>query len=316
MTIVVGVAPNHRSEAAIQLGVLLARSYDRELVVASINSVAWPPSDSRVDTEYQTFLIANARAALDEAVAAVPSDIRVRTVVRGASSARRGLLEVCAEEDAFRLVVGSAGELGEGIGLGSVSFGLLQASEIPVAIAPHGFAVAAGAGAAGAGGAGGAEPARLTRVTAAYSGSDTSAELVLGGAAVAADAGAGIRIASFHTRPRSYAAAGVGLQAEDQVIAEWEATIRSHTREILSEIEQSGRAPKSVEVVVGAGSNWHEALRAIEWQPTEVLLLGSSSLGPLARISLGSHAAKILRASPVPVVLVPRRATDDYIARG
>ena len=310
MTIVVGVAPNHRSEAAIQLGVLLARSYDRELVVASINSVAWPPSDSRVDTEYQTFLIQNARAALDEAVAGVPGDIRVRTVVRGASSARRGLLEVCAEEEAFRLVLGSAGEIGEGIALGSVSFGLLQAAEIPVAIAPHGFS-AAGAVA----GAPDAEPARLTRVTAAYSGSDTSAELVLGGAAVAADAGAGIRIASFHTRPRAYAAAGVGLQAEDQVIAEWEATIRSHTREILSEIAQSGRVPGSIEVVVGAGKNWHDALRAIDWQDTEVLLLGSSSLGPLARISLGSHAAKILRASPVPVVLVPRRATDDYLAR-
>ena len=301
MTIVVGVAPNHQSEAAIQLGVLLARSYDRELVVASINSVAWPPSDSRVDTEYQTFLIKNARAALDEVVAGVPSDIRVRTVVRGASSARRGLLEVCAEEEAFRLVVGSAGEVGDGIKLGSVSFGLLQASEIPVAIAPHGFAVA--------------PEARLTRVTAAYSGSDTSSELVLGGAAVAADAGAGIRIASFHTRPRAYAAAGVGFQAEDQVIAEWEATIRSHTREILSEIEQSGRIPESIEVVVGAGKNWHDALRAVEWQSTEVLLLGSSSLGPLARISLGSHAAKILRSSPVPVVLVPRRATDDYLAR-
>ena len=301
MTIVVGVAPNHQSEAAIQLGVLLARSYDRELVVASINSVAWPPSDSRVDTEYQTFLIKNARAALDEAVAGVPSDIRVRTVVRGASSARRGLLEVCAEEEAFRLVVGSAGEVGDGIKLGSVSFGLLQASEIPVAIAPHGFGVA--------------PAARLTRVTAAYSGSDTSSELVLGGAAVAADAGAGIRIASFHTRPRAYAAAGVGFQAEDQVIAEWEATIRSHTREILSEIEQSGRIPESIEVVVGAGKNWHAALRAVEWQSTEVLLLGSSSLGPLARISLGSHAAKILRTSPVPVVLVPRRATDDYLAR-
>ena len=68
-------------------------------------------------------------------------------------------------------------------------------------------------------------------------------------------------------------------------------------------------------MVVGAGKNWHDALRAVEWQSTEVLLLGSSSLGPLARISLGSHAAKILRTSPVPVVLVPRRATDDYLAR-
>jgi nucleotide-binding universal stress UspA family protein len=69
-------------------------------------------------------------------------------------------------------------------------------------------------------------------------------------------------------------------------------------------------------MVVGAGADWGEALRAVDWKRAEALLVGSSSLGPIARVSLGSHAVKIVRHSPVPVVVVPRRATDDYIAQG
>jgi len=37
-----------------------------------------------------------------------------------------------------------------------------------------------------------------------------------------------------------------------------------------------------------------------------VLVVGSSSIGPVARVFLGSRATKIVRHSPVPVVVVPR----------
>ena len=35
-------------------------------------------------------------------------------------------------------------------------------------------------------------------------------------------------------------------------------------------------------------------------------MVGSSSVGPIARVFLGSRATKIIQHSPVPVVLVPR----------
>lgn len=306
MTIVVGVAPGHSAHAAVNLGVLLARSYGRELVLAAVTSAGWPVGVGSVDGEYQRFLIASAKEALAEASALVPADVTVRTLVHTASSARRGLLEVCEAEGAMRLVVGSAGDSGEatklgaadGIELGSVSFGLLQSAELPVAIAPHGYTIA--------------EDGRLGRVTAAYSGSDTSAELVLGAAAIAADAGAGIRIASFHTRPRGLLGAAIGFRAEDAVIAEWETVIRDRVDAILADIERFEQPPAAVEVAMGAGADWKSALRSIPWAAGDLLLVGSSSLGPIARISLGSHAAKILRNAPVPVVMVPRRATDEY----
>jgi nucleotide-binding universal stress UspA family protein len=37
-----------------------------------------------------------------------------------------------------------------------------------------------------------------------------------------------------------------------------------------------------------------------------VLVVGSSSIGPVARVFLGSRSSKIVRHSPVPVVVVPR----------
>lgn len=304
MSVVVGVAPGHCSHAAVHLAVLLARSYGQPLVVAAVNAAGWGAGRSLgVDGEYRRFVVDQARAALDEARALVPADIAAQYLVHDASSSRRGLLEVCEQHRAIRLVVGAKDEGPHGeIALGSVVTGLLQSAHVPVAIAPRGFEAGPGA--------------RLERITAAYSGSETSAELALASAAIAAESGCGIRLAAFFARPRALAAAAIGLDAEDAVIAEWSATIREQADEILDDIERLDPAPASIEMVVGAGADWGEALRAVDWKRAEALLVGSSSLGPIARVSLGSHAVKIVRHSPVPVVVVPRRATDDYIAQG
>jgi nucleotide-binding universal stress UspA family protein len=41
-------------------------------------------------------------------------------------------------------------------------------------------------------------------------------------------------------------------------------------------------------------------------------VIGSSESGPVARVFLGSRAAKIIRHTPVPVVIVPRDAAESY----
>lgn len=309
MTVVVGIAPGHPSAAAVHLGALLARSYAQPLLLAAVTPAGWTPGGGGVDGEYLRYLeaaAAEALAGVREELASVLDDLEVSSVIRSASSARRGLLEVCEDARAVRLVLGEAGEPGDsaddGIVLGSVGIGLLQSAELPVAIAPHGYAAQPGA--------------RLERITAAYNGSDTSGELVLAAAAVAAEAGASIRIASFHPRPRGLLGAAIGFGAEDAVIAEWESLIRDRAATLEREIEARTPRPSTVELVVGAGKDWRAALRGIPWGPAEVLLLGSSSAGSLARISLGSHAAKIVRHAPAPVVFVPRRAADEYAELG
>ena len=47
-------------------------------------------------------------------------------------------------------------------------------------------------------------------------------------------------------------------------------------------------------------------MTSIDWLPGEVLVLGSSTAGPLTRVFLGSRATKLIRHSPVPVLVVPR----------
>ncbi len=46
-------------------------------------------------------------------------------------------------------------------------------------------------------------------------------------------------------------------------------------------------------------------MASVPWQSGEVLAIGSSSMGPLARVFLGSRATKLIRHAPVPVIVLP-----------
>ena len=67
----------------------------------------------------------------------------------------------------------------------------------------------------------------------------------------------------------------------------------------------AGFARDEVETVLARGATWVEALDSVEWHSGDVLVVGSSSTHLLTQVFLGSSAAKIVRASPVPVVVVP-----------
>ncbi len=68
-----------------------------------------------------------------------------------------------------------------------------------------------------------------------------------------------------------------------------------------------------VEAGIVEGRDWEDALDSLPWEEGEVLVVGSSRLGPVARVFLGSNSTKIIRSSPVPVVVVPRSA-DVHLA--
>ena len=60
-----------------------------------------------------------------------------------------------------------------------------------------------------------------------------------------------------------------------------------------------------VDVVIGTGYEWREAVENVPWETGDMLLLGSGAAGPVAQVFLGSAASKILRHAPVPVMIVP-----------
>ena len=292
MTMIVGYAPDGRSRGSLDLMGMLARSGGDDLVVAAVVPSPWVPGMARVDAEYRDRLDAMADATLEEARAHAPEGVETRFVRHSASSAAGGLLELAEQHDARLLGLGSssAGAFGHVV-LGSASSRLLHSSPVPVALAPRGFH---------------SKPdARVTRVTVAYGGS-SSEELVVAAAAVASDVGASLRLASFAVWASPEYTTTLGTDAEELVLQQWTAELGSQVEGALAQVEELERPPTLEDTAIGRGARWSEALDDVDWQEGEVLVVGSSGLGPVARVFLGSRATKIVRHSPVPVVMVPR----------
>jgi nucleotide-binding universal stress UspA family protein len=188
--------------------------------------------------------------------------------------------------------------------LGSTTTRLLHSSPIPVALAPRGFRCP--------------PDARVTRVTAAFGGSGD--DLVVGAAGVAARVGATLRLASFAVRPRAPYTVAVGREADDSAVREWVASIEVAQQEVLERVRELPAVPENCEAVVGTGESWEDALEDVEWAEGDVLVVGSSSIGPIARVFLGSRSAKIVQHAPVPVVVVPRgvvaELADEAVSAG
>jgi nucleotide-binding universal stress UspA family protein len=291
MTIVVGFAPDGRSRAVLHLAAMLARSASDELVVCAVVPRLWPPSPARVDAEYRAHMQRMADDALEQARSRLPPDIPATFAAHDARSAPAGLLQVGKEHDASVIVTGSSSHGGPGhVSVGSVTSRLLHSSSLPIALAPRGFR---------------ARPdARVTRVTAAFGGA--SDDLVVAAAGVAARVGASLRIASFAVQQHAPYTSGVGTEADDEIFEDWTRDIRSAARATLDEVADLPAVPRDLEAALGRGTSWDDALEDVEWEDGDVLVVGSSASGPIARVFLGSRASKIVRHSPVPVVVVPR----------
>lgn len=302
MSVLTGVRPDDREPTALRLGAMLARSAGEELVVCTVVPPAWPVGVGRVDAEYQEYLDGIAREALDRARAGCPAGLRADYVVVHARSVPAGLLDLGTRRAATLIVVGSssAGMLGH-VAVGSVAEWLLHSSPLPLAFAPRGYRCR--------------PDAVVTRVTAAFGGAPGAADLVVAAARVAAQLGASLRIASFAVLRRTVLTAGIGSRAEDAVVGEWVRGAEEAQRDVLRQVTDLPVAPYDVTTVVGYGHDWAGALEDVEWRDGDVLLVGSSSAGPAARVFLGSHGSKIVRQSPVPVVVVPRSAHGPLATR-
>ena len=295
MTLTVAYAPDERGKTALHLASMLARSVGDELVVCSVVPAPWVPGMARIDAEYRKELDEIADQALELARKSLPSDVSARFERHSARSAAAGLLEVAKQYDAYMIVVGtsSAGLFGH-ISLGSVTNRLLHSSPVAIALSPRGFRSRPGA--------------KVKRVTAAYDGSASG--LLLAAARVAARVGASLRIASFAVWSRPAYTTRLGTDSEDLVLREWITDIEKSAHAALEQVEELAKVPRQVEVVIGHGESWEEAIDDVGWDDEDVLVIGSSAVGPIAQVFLGSRGAKILRSSPVPVVVVPHAQAE------
>lgn len=287
---------------SLALAATLRRTTAAELtVVAVLPPVSDHPGIARVDLEYRDWLDTVAAEARGRAASMLspdnPAALSFRRVESG--SVGSGLAQAAEAAAADVLVLGSARAATTGSWLmGSVAERLLHSSPVPLLLAPQGYG-----GADAAGDAGG----RFRRLTCAFAGTEQSTEALRASGALAARFDLAVRVATFVPRAETMYPPEVGFDAEDMVAAQAAEQAAALHDEAEAVAKEAGVG--SVETVVARGRGWDGALRGIDWAPGDVLVFGSSRLGQLARVFLGSTASKILRHTPVPALVIPSGTT-------
>ena len=293
MTILVGYPAKRRAKAVLSLAGMLARSSSQDVVICTAVPDPWVPEITPDNPALRTYADELAEAALETARQDMPSDVAVHYATIPARSAASGLIDAAEQYNATMIVVGSAMGLAERIAVSSVADRLLHSSPIPVAVAPRGFRAAAG---------------KVKRVTLAFRGDTHSIVQVAAAETLATHFEADLRLAAFAVDVAATAGIRAHLVAEP-ILADWRAHLRSAADNAVRSDPAS--AKRNPELVFGAGDDWEDALDAIDWEPGDVLVIGSSQAGPLSRVFLGSNATTFVRHSPVPVLAIPREAAKE-----
>lgn len=292
--VLVGYGPEDRGRGALALARLLACSAGRPLVVACVISDRWGavgPARA-VDRDYQDYLLGLAQESLAharQAMAGAPVEVRFEVVT--ARSAPAGLTHTVEETGAQLLVAGSSADGPWGhIALGSTTDRMLHSSAVPVVLAPRGQRYSS--------------DATVGRVTVAVDGSPASQAVLSRGAQLSTDLGASLRVVSFAVRTATMYPPEIGLHAEDRVVAVWREQAEEMIRAAVARL--GPELTCDAQLLVSEGRSWAQALERPGWEGGELLVIGSSSSEPrLSRVFLGSTASRIIRHSPVPVVVVP-----------
>ncbi|MEN0139351.1 MAG: universal stress protein [Rhodococcus sp. (in: high G+C Gram-positive bacteria)] len=292
MTIIAGFSASRQSSAPLHLATQLGRMTGEKVVAAAVVERGLPAGVDTIEDQFQRHIAGEAATSLERTIGTIRGGRDISMVIHHATSIPRGLMELADQHDASVVVVGSssAGLLGR-VALGSVTERLVHAAAVPVAIAPRGYAP---------------RTTQIGRLTAAYGGAADSVGLIGTSVELARQWKVRLRIASFTVRPYSMFGGSIDRSAEDLVIRQWTRRTADRVMKQLAEAGAQASLP-DLDLEVGAGNDWREAIDAVDWRSGDMLLLGSGAAGPRAHVFLGSAASKILRHMPVPVMIVPRR---------
>jgi len=303
MTIVVGYLPAKGGRASLDLAAVLARSGLAEpIAVVTVVPPHWAtPSLAKVDAEFAAWAHQQGEDALDQArqyIADKWPDVQVTFHQTSGRSVPTALTQACADLSGDLLVLGSStdGRVGQII-VGSTATPLLHSSEVPIAIAPRGYRARKGTA--------------LGRLTCSFAATEEAADLLTATAQLALRLGCPLRIVTFGVRGRTMYPPEVGLHAEDEILQQWREQVQAVQEKAIARLSTLDLLPGSTTSAIASASSWGEAMDEIDWEAGEVLVVGSSPVGHLARVFLGSGAIKIVRYSPVPVVVVPAAVASE-----
>jgi len=292
VTVAVGYLAGKSGTSPLYLAVEAAKTLKTPLAVVTVVPRPWmTPSLGRVDAEYAEYaeqLAAKSAKQAQEFIDKLADGLEVSYHKVAHRSTSGGLLEAASELEPEVLILGSAsdGSLGQVV-IGSTADRLLHSSPVPMAISPRGYR--------------GSKAGGLTRITAAYPGTPEALHVVERVAALGERLRVPMRVITFAVRGRTMYPPEVGLRAEDSILDQ----LAAHARETLAQLKTDGAVGNDVELDVVTGNGWDEALDAADWQDGDLLAIGTSPVGGIARVFLGSRGSKILRHSPVPVLVLP-----------
>ncbi|MBP6995451.1 MAG: universal stress protein [Phycicoccus sp.] len=294
MTYLVGYSPHKDDTCALSLAVQLARSESDTVHAVTVVPKGWATSaGSRNDGEFATWAHNEGEASAKEALAflAEQPDIAGAASWVTARSAPAALLEQVEALEASILIVGSGVEGPEGkVTVTSKTDRLLHSSDIPVAIAPRGYCPPAGS--------------KVESVTVAFRDDDQTWKLLDRVAEIARRTGAKLRLVTIALQHKAMVTSAV-RGFEELVFEEVREQAQAAQDEAVAHLSENGFAAGDIETLIVEGSSWGEAMEQVSWYEGDVLVVGSSSTHPLTQVFLGSSAAKIVRNSPVPVIVVP-----------
>lgn len=295
MTLLVGFPYGKDEFAGLELAAAFARSADVDLRVVTVVPSRWPtPLTERTDRATEEWVAQQGAAAASEAgrvLAEQCPDVRAEATWVSGRSVPSALVAEAQQIDASMIVIGSSQDGAYGrVRLGSTGERLLHSSPVPVAIATRGFHAP--------------DSGTIERATCAFRGDKVSWRTLERTAAICTEVESALRLVTFAIRGRTMYPPEVGTRVEDDVLDRWREQAQRAQQAALADLDDRGLLPERVDAAVAQGRSWAAAFDQLDWGRDEVLVVGSSATSIMERIFLGSSGSKLVRHSPVPVVVV------------
>lgn len=290
MRYVVGYGARQRGVDGVNLAATLARASGATLDLTTVLPSAAPTFHMySPDDAYNAELDEQGQEWLDDGLGRVPEGIDAVGHLRRAESITQGLIDAASDPDlgeADMIVVGTYHRVLSGrFGLGSLADALLHTSTVPVALAPEDY-----------------EYTAVSRITCAI-GMRPGNEMLLDNAIrLAAQWGVPLRLMSL---------LAVGDAGNAQQRQEWVAAAQQHAKTLAASAAAALPADCAATSVVGQGDSLEEAVEGLDFEDSEVVMIGSSRLAQPKRLFLGHSASKIMRALPVPMIVWPRAESES-----